>query len=255
MKGFIDYLHTIYVGGLVDSCKIDCKKRNDSESFLDCEAIDVESTMKLESSLMSEIKGFKQNSSIAIYDLALLINMLSYSEEDKEKEDSGEIWVDESKLYYDGRDKKVEYSLADPELIDKVDLGKTIADFLEDETIGFSLNATQMREIIKGLNIIPTDFIKIYTKKNYVMAEIGELNKFVIKVEKFEWLTENKEDISVCLDSKNLTAVLRTALMVKGNIKFFIKDSFPAVVKLENMQRKPEINTAYLISPIRIEKK
>lgn len=246
---FIDYLQTIYVGGLVDSCKIDCKKIKD-KIFLDCEAIDTESTMKLESSFQTKIKGLKPGDSIAIFDLALLINMLSYSEEDSDK-DKGNVWIANNELYYEGFEKRVEYKLADPDLIDKADIGKTIGDFLDEEQVEFNLNATHMRELIKGLSIISADYIRIYTDDKIIKAEIGDLNKLTIKVDKFKKLDPSIKNVTVYLDSRNIGSILRTALSLKGIVRFAIKKDYPAVIKIENIG--DDLQSLYLVSPRRIE--
>jgi len=244
---FIDYLQTIYVGGQVDSCRIDCK----DDKLLDCEALDVEATMKLESSLTlsKNIKGLKKGSTVAVFDLAKLISMLSYSEEDQDQtnDSSEDVWFDGDYLHYEGRNKKVMYHLADPDLIDKADLEKTIGDFLEDEQIEFTLNATHMRELVKGLGVISADFIKIYTEGKHIKAEIGEIDKLTLKIDAYKVLDGKDADLSVYLDARNLSSILRTALLLKGTVRFSIKENFPAVVHLENVGK--DMSAAYLISP------
>jgi hypothetical protein len=237
---FVDYLQSIHIQGSVDSCKIDCKG-----DFMDCEALDTDISMKLEASWKSTIKGFNRGNTMAIYDLAKLINMLSYSEEDV-GEDGGEVWIDNEYLHYEGRNKKVDYRLADPELIDKAELEKTIGDFLDEEEIEFVLNATHIRELIKGLSIVSAECIKIYTEGKHIKAELGDIDKLTIKVDKFKKLTD-VGDIAVLLQAKNLSSILRTALQLKGTVRVSIKEDFPAVLSLENVGE--DIRAVYLISP------
>lgn len=237
---FVDFLLTIHTQGLVDSCKIDCRG-----DFMECEALDTDASMKLEASWANKIKGFSKGNTIAIYDLAKLINMLSYSEEDSGEK--GAIWIDNDHLHYDGRNKKVDYRLADPELIDKAEIEKTIGDFLDEEAVEFTLNAIHIRELIKGLSIVSAEYIKIYTDGRHIKAELGDIDKLTIKVDKYKKLSDEVEAVSVYLQSKNLASILRTALQLKGTVRISIREDYPAVLSLENVGE--DINAVYLISP------
>ncbi len=243
---FHDFLTVLNVDGLVENVKIEPAKNG----RLFSQVSDPDSIMMGEVSLVDKVLSDMVKEPITIFDLHKLISMVSYV--DDSAAEAGNLKIETEKLAYGNGPKSVLYRLGDASVMKDLDLGKTIGDFIEQEHVEFRLTNSEIRELLKALNIAERDGqLEIFINGEEVRLVVGKIDKvFLSPAGVPVFMTESANDMKISLQTKVMIRVLKTMLLVpNAEAVIYCRPDYPAILQLSSSM-SDILTAAFLIAPL-----